>query len=355
MRFNRATGRMLPRLGCKRKLIFRVSFRTSASSSFEAVNQDEVDAAQQRINDALAQLNQLGIRHEAFNRYLVDLARIREQRITEIEQDAQDQRIQSYYGSRIEAEVEFSGRFREIRQALLEATTQDEIDAAQKQFDATLESLAQRGIAHEAYNRYIRQFPRDRATQEEAILDEQLSHLADRVEARQAQYEDDLRAQRQIEDRKQQKFAETHNFERYLLGVRRNGVAQATDGVERLQERALDAGSSRRIEIVQREVQQAIDEYSKLSGAYAGVIQDLTQLSEQLDISLDQALRTERLERFRDGLRDVMSDDLGRTALDHLFDAAVTVMCRRFGQCGGVGGLCVSCGRGATERFASCR
>ena len=84
--------------------------------------------------------------------------------------------------------------------------------------------------------------------QRASLQDESLSRLANTVEARQAQYDNELRAQRQAEDAKQQKYEETHNFERYLLGLRRTGLQRANQEVARLQDRALDAESSRRIE-----------------------------------------------------------------------------------------------------------
>lgn len=192
--------------------------------------------------------------------------------------------------------------------AIREAENREAVDTSVQQIQLT-----------EATEAQILRVKEAAAQRTEVLDDEALSRLASNTEARIAQFEDEVRARRQVEDAKQQKAAETHDYEAYLLKLRRDGVSRAERELARLQERALDAGSSRRIEIVQREVQQAIERYSRLSEAYTGVIQDLTMLSEDLDISLDHALRAERLERFRDGLRDVVSDIVG-LGLDRLFD-----------------------------------
>ena len=83
---------------------------------------------------------------------------------------------------------------------------------------------------------------------EETLTDKRLSLLEGEVAARQAQYEDDLRAQRQVEDAKQKKAEETHDFHSYLDGLRRDSVKEARQELTRLEERALDASSQRQRE-----------------------------------------------------------------------------------------------------------
>ena len=204
----------------------------------------------------------------------------------------------------------------EVRQQVGQAI--ESIRAAENQ--SAVEASVQQIQLTEATEAQILRVKQAAAQRIEELDDAALARLESIVEARIATFEDEARAQRQTEDQKQQKFAETHNYERYLLGLRRDGVAQATNELARLQERALDAGSSRRIEIVQREVQQAIDRYSQMSDTYDRIIQDLTDLSEELDISLDEALQTERIERFRDGIRNLTQDIIG-LGLDRLFDS----------------------------------
>ena len=298
---------------------FSREFRDIRKDLLEATNRDEVDAAQTRINTALEALDRLGIRHQAFNRYLVDLARIRERTITEIEQDERDRAIQGYYSQRIEAEMQFSGQFRDIRSRLLEATRQGQVDALQKEFDATVQNLTERGIAYQAFNRFIQQFPRDRANQEEQILDEQLSHLADTVEARQAQHEDDLRSQRQVEEQKQKKYEETHDYETFLLGLRNKSVKEATQALARLEERALDASSSRQFENLIRETNQFVEAYAERGEAFRGLVADAQDLGAELQQAFDLTEQQRRLEDFHDSLVGVI-EDVASIALDHLFD-----------------------------------
>ena len=299
---------------------FSTEFRDIRKQLLEATTQDEIDAAQERINTALAALDQLGIRHEAFNRYLVDLARIRERTITEIEQEERDRAIQGYYSRRIEAEVQFAQEFRDIRGRLLEATTQAEIDALQKEFDATVQSLTERGIAYQAFNRYIQQFPRDRASQEEQILDDQLSHLADRVQLRQALYEDELKAQRQVEDAKQKKVEETHDYASFLLGLRRDSLKEARDEFARLEERALDTSSQRQREHLIRETQQFVDAYAERGEAFRDLVADAQDLGTELQNAFDLTEQQKRLEDFQDGLANVLQD-LAGIAIDHIWDS----------------------------------
>ena len=96
-------------------------------------------------------------------------------------------------------------------------------------------------------------------------------------------------------------------------------VEQAQRGVGRLQERTLDAESSRGLQVVQREVQQAIDRYTQSGDAYAGVVRELTGLHQELGGAIEEAFRADRIERFREGVEGVVQD-LASVTLDHVFD-----------------------------------
>ena len=96
-------------------------------------------------------------------------------------------------------------------------------------------------------------------------------------------------------------------------------VEQAQRATGRLQERTLDAESSRRLQIVQREVQQTIDRYAESGDAYASVIRELTTLHQDLGGAIEEAFRAERIERFREGVQAVVQD-LASVTLDHVFD-----------------------------------
>lgn len=123
-------------------------------------------------------------------------------------------------------------------------------------------------------------------------------------------------------------------------------IAQAQRDFLRLQNQQEDAFSSQRLQRIQHETAQALARYQEFykslsSARYQAfveigalsaeehrtqlqstgrAIQNLEQLYGDLGVSIDEALRAERLERFRDGLRDIV-DDLGRTAFDYLFDS----------------------------------
>ena len=88
-------------------------------------------------------------------------------------------------------------------------------------------------------------------------------------------------------------------------------IDAAQQQVDRLKERALDAGSTRRIQIVQREVSQAIARYSELGESYSGIVQDLMQINQNLSRSFDEAFTTERLARFRDGVQNTLAELIG--------------------------------------------
>ena len=123
-------------------------------------------------------------------------------------------------------------------------------------------------------------------------------------------------------------------------------IAQAHRDLLRLQDQQDDAFSSRRLERIQHETAQALARYQEFYKSLSSAnyrafvdigalsaeehrtqlqstgraIQNLERLYGDLGVSIDEALRAERLERFRDGLRDII-DDLGRTTLDYLFDS----------------------------------
>ena len=101
-------------------------------------------------------------------------------------------------------------------------------------------------------------------------------------------------------------------------------VADARKELARLQERTLDAQSSRRLQIVQREVQQTIDRYAESGDTYAGVIRELTTLHQDLGGAIEEAFRAERIERFREAVQGVLSDIIGLSL--HRFSLTDTIV-----------------------------
>ena len=178
-------------------------------------------------------------------------------------------------------------------------------------------SAIQRNISSgEQLLRKSTQIEKDLA-EERANAEEDASETA--INARKRQADEAERAAARVASNTIDRLEEEQRAREKAVTESARAVEQAQGTAERLQEQALDAETSRRIEIVQREVQQAIDRYAQMGDAYAGVIRNLTTLSEDLDMSLDTALRTERLERFRDSVRDVI-ENLAGIAIDSLFD-----------------------------------
>ena len=91
------------------------------------------------------------------------------------------------------------------------------------------------------------------------------------VQARQAQYDDDLKAQRQVEQAKRQENEKTYDFDAYLAGLRRDSRKEAREDLTRLEGRALDASSQSQRENLIRETQQFIDAYAERGDCVQGL------------------------------------------------------------------------------------
>ena len=76
------------------------------------------------------------------------------------------------------------------------------------------------------------------------------------MEERQALYEDDLKAQRQVEQAKRQENEKTYDFDALLTDLRTKNRQAAAQDLIRLEERALDASSQSQRENLIRETQQ---------------------------------------------------------------------------------------------------
>ena len=142
--------------------------------------------------------------------------------------------------------------------------------------------------------------------------------LEGEVEARQAQYEDDLKAQRQAEAAKRQENEKTYDYNVFLLELRRKSLAEATQEFVRLEERILDVSSQRQRENLIRETAQFADAYAERGEAFRDLVQDAQELGAELQNAFDLGAQRERLEDFRDGIADVIQD-LAGIVIDHTF------------------------------------
>ena len=116
------------------------------------------------------------------------------------------------------------------------------------------------------------------------------------------------------------KFAETHDFHSYLNGLRRKSVAEATQELTRLEERALDASNQRQRENLIRETQQFVDAYADRGQAFRDLVADAQDLGVELQDAFDLTAQQQRMEDFRDSVAGVIEDLAGIT-IDHFWGA----------------------------------
>ena len=97
-------------------------------------------------------------------------------------------------------------------------------------------------------------------------------------------------------------------------------VADARKELIGLEERALDASSSRQLEALTRDTREFVDMYSERGEAFRDLVADAQDLGGELQQAFDLTEQTRRLEDFRDGVADVITD-LASIAVDHIFDS----------------------------------
>ena len=103
----------------------------------------------------------------------------------------------------------------DLNQAVQGDLTRNQIDNLNQRAEALKTTLADETLS-------LQRYVSDVESIQEQLTDKRFSLLEGEVQARQAAYEDDLRNQRQVEDAKQEKYEETHDFDSYLLGLRRD-------------------------------------------------------------------------------------------------------------------------------------
>ena len=201
----------------------------------------------------------------------------------------------------------------DLQQAAQGDLTRNQIDNLNKRAEALKATLADETLSLQSY-------VADATVIQEQLRDKSLDLLGDAVQARQAAFEDELRTQRQVEDAKQRKAAETHDFHAYLNELRRESVQEATQELSRLEARALDASSQRQRENLIRETAQFVDAYAERGQAYRDLVQDAQDLGADLQAAFDLTEQQERIEDFQASLAGVIQD-LAGIAIDHIFDS----------------------------------
>ena len=200
----------------------------------------------------------------------------------------------------------------DLQQAAQGDLTRSQIDNLEKRSQALRQYLSDDTANFVAYASDIEAI-------DETLQSQRLSLLEGEVEARQAQYDDDLRTQRQVEEAKRQENEKTYDFDVYLAGLRTKNRQQASQDLIRLEERALDASSQRQRENLIRDTQQFIDAYAQRGQAFRDLVGDAQDLGSELQQAFDLSEQQKRLEDFRDGVADVLENLAGIT-IDHIFD-----------------------------------
>ena len=201
----------------------------------------------------------------------------------------------------------------DLNQAVQGNITQNQIENYRKRVDALAQTLADETLNLQAH------IPEVEALQER-LRDARLSLLEGEIQERDALYEDDLKAQSQVEEAKRQGNEKTYDYNVFLLALRRKSIEEATQEFVRLEERALDASSQRQRENLIRETQQFADAYAQRGNAFRDLVADAQELGGELQEAFDLTEQTRRLEDFRDGVADVIND-LASVAVDHIFDS----------------------------------
>ena len=200
----------------------------------------------------------------------------------------------------------------DLQQAAQGDLTRSQIDSLEKRSQALRQYLSDDTANFVAYASDIEAI-------DETLQDKSLSLLEGVVQARQAQYDDDLRSQRQVEEAKRQENEKTYDFDVFLAGLRTKSRHAASQDLIRIEERALDASSSRQLEALTRDTQQFVDMYSERGEAFRDLVADAQDLGTELQEAFDLTEQTRRLEDFRDGVADVLQD-LASVAVGHIFD-----------------------------------
>ena len=273
--------------------------------------QDDVARATELIDDIQARLN--SVRREE---QLPKTERQRRKSQADEEPESAIEGIREQRQAELQAQVEVARELFQIRKDIREAENQAEIDAAEEQARALLR----------VNGRFVSQFIELRGlitdeaiAQAERLRDQSLARLSNEVEERQALYEDDLKAQRQVEQAKRQENENTYDFDAYLAGLRTKNRQEAAQDLIRLEERALDVSSQRQRENLIRETNQFVESYRERGDAFKDLVADAQDLGSELQQAFDLTAQQERLEDFRDSVADVIQD-LAGIALDHVFD-----------------------------------
>ena len=201
----------------------------------------------------------------------------------------------------------------DLQQAAQGDLTRSQIDSLEKRSQALRQYLYDDTAHFGAYASDIEAI-------DETLTDKSLSLLEGVVQARQAQYDDDLKAQRQVEQAKRQENEKTYDFDVFLAGLRTKSRHAASQDLIRLEERAFDASSQSQRENLIRETQQFLASYSARGEAFRDLVQDAQGLGDELQQAFDFEVQTRRLEDFRDGVAGVIAD-LSGVAVDHIFDS----------------------------------
>ena len=269
---------------------------------------DDVARAAELITVIQTQLN--SVRREE------QLPEPERQRQADEEPESQIGRITEQRQAELEAQVEVARQLFQIRKDIRESENQEEIDAAEEQASELLR----------VNGRFVSQFIELRGLiadeaidQSETLRDQSLALLANEVEARQALYEDDLKAQRQVEQAKRQENQKTYDFDAYLTGLRTKNRQEAARNLVRLEERTLDASSQSQRENLIRETNQFVESYRERGEAFKDLVAAAQELGGELQQAFDLSEQQRRLEDFRDSVAGVL-DNLAGITIDHVFD-----------------------------------
>ena len=270
---------------------------------------DDVARAAELIDDIQTRLNSVRQEEQLPKRQ-------RRKSQADEEPESQIERITEQRQAELQAQVDVARELFQIRKDIREAENQAEIDAAEEQSAALLR----------VNGRFVSQFIELRGlitdeaiAQSETLRDQSLALLANEVEERQALYEDDLKAQRQVEQAKQQEDEKTYDFDVFLTGLRTKNRQAAAQDLIRLEERSLDASSQRQRENLIRETNQFVESYRERGDAFRDLVADAQELGGELQQAFDLTEQTMRLEDFRDSVAGVL-DNLAGIAIDHVFD-----------------------------------
>ena len=265
---------------------------------------DDVARATELIADIQTRLNSVRLEEQ--------LDEPGRQRQADEEPEQQDDRRQAD----LQAQVEVARQLFQIRKDIREAENQAEIDAAEEQATALLK----------VNGRFVSQFIELRGLiadeaidQAERLRDQSLALLANEVEERQALYEDDLKAQRQVEQAKRQENEKSYDYDVLLTGLRTKNRQAAAQDLIRLEERALDASSQRQRENLIRETNQFVESYRERGEAFRDLVANAQDLGSELQQAFDLTEQQQRIEDFQDSVAGVL-DNLAGITIDHVFD-----------------------------------